>query len=44
MGFWDGMQRAISEWNTIAVATVEAGNLRPVGKRDVNHVRELQPA
>ena len=27
---------------TIAVATVEAGNLRPVGKRDVNHVRELQ--
>jgi len=27
---------------TIAVATVKAGNLRPVGKRDVNHVRELK--
>jgi hypothetical protein len=30
--------------HTIAVATVESGNLRPVGKRDVNHGRELQPA
>ena len=30
--------------DTIAVATVEADNLRPVGKRDLNHVRELQPA
>ena len=30
--------------HTIAVVTVPAGNLRPVGKRDVNHVRELQPA
>ena len=29
---------------TIAVATVEAAQVRPVGKRDVNHVRELQPA
>lgn len=29
---------------TIAVATVEAKQLRPVGKRDVNHVRELQAA
>ena len=29
---------------TIAVATVEAGQLRPVGKRDVNHVRELATA
>lgn len=29
---------------TIAVATVEAGHLRPVGKRDVNHVREFQAA
>jgi hypothetical protein len=27
---------------TIAVVTVDAGGLRPVGKRDVNHVRELQ--
>ena len=30
--------------HTIAVAMVPAGHLRPVGKRDVNHVRELQPA
>ena len=29
---------------TIAVATVEASNLRPVGKRDINHVRELATA
>jgi hypothetical protein len=29
---------------TIAVATVEASNLRPVGDRDVSHVRELQSA
>ena len=29
---------------TIAVATVEAAQVRPVGKRDVNHVRELQAA
>jgi hypothetical protein len=26
---------------TLAVATVMAGQLRPVGKRDVSHVREL---
>ena len=26
---------------TIAVATVEASQLRPVGKRDISHVREL---
>lgn len=26
---------------TIAVATVEASHLRPVSKRDINHVREL---
>jgi len=30
--------------DTIAVATVDAGNVRPIGKRDVNHVRELQLA
>lgn len=30
--------------HTIAVATVQSGNLRPVSKRDVNHVRELQAA
>ena len=30
--------------NTVAVATVEASDLRPVGKRDISHVRELQPA
>ena len=29
---------------TIAVATVEASNVRPVGERDVSHVRELQSA
>jgi len=28
--------------DTIAVATVEASQVRPVGNRDVNHVRELQ--
>ncbi len=30
--------------STVAVATVEAADLRPVGKRDLNHVRELLPA
>ena len=30
--------------DTVAVATVEAEDVRPVGKRDLNHVRELQPA
>jgi len=29
---------------TIAVATVAASDLRPIGERDVNHVRELQSA
>ena len=29
---------------TIAVATVDTRNVRPVGKRDVNHIRELLPA
>lgn len=29
---------------TIAVTTVEATHLRPVNKRDVNHVRELTTA
>ena len=29
---------------TIAVATVEARDVRPIGKRDLNHIRELQPA
>ncbi len=28
--------------NTVAVVTVEAGKLRPIGKRDISHVRELQ--
>ena len=28
----------------VAVATVEASDLRPVGQRDLNHVHELQPA
>jgi hypothetical protein len=28
----------------VAVATVEASAVRPVGKRDISHVRELQPA
>ena len=30
--------------DTVAVATVEATDARPVGKRDISHVRELQPA
>ena len=30
--------------NTVAVATVNAATLRPVGKRDLSHVRELQSA
>jgi hypothetical protein len=30
--------------DTVAVATVEASDVRPVGRRDLNHVRELQPA
>ena len=29
---------------TIAVATVDASKVRPISKRDVSHVRELQPA
>jgi hypothetical protein len=29
---------------TVAVATVEASQLRPVGKRDISHVRELEIA
>lgn len=29
---------------TIAVATVAAAQVRPVGKRDVNHVRQLAAA
>ena len=29
---------------TVAVATVEASQLRPVGQRDISHVRELQIA
>jgi len=29
---------------TLAVATVESKNLRPVSRRDVAHVRELQTA
>ena len=29
---------------TVAVATVKASDLRPVGKRDISHVRELQAA
>ena len=29
---------------TVAVATVGASDLRPVGKRDISHVRELQEA
>jgi hypothetical protein len=28
---------------TIAVTTVKASDLRPVGKRDVTHVRQLTP-
>ena len=27
--------------DTVAVTTVEASDLRPVGKRDISHVREL---
>ena len=27
---------------TVAVATVEATQLRPVGQRDISHIRELQ--
>ena len=29
---------------TVAVATVEASQLRPVSQQDLNHVRELVPA
>jgi hypothetical protein len=29
---------------TVAVTTIEASDLRPVGKRDISHVRELQEA
>ena len=29
---------------TVAVATVEASQLRPVNRKDLNHVRELVPA
>ena len=29
---------------TVAVATVRASDLRPVGQRDINHVRELEHA
>lgn len=29
---------------TVAVATVKASQLRPVGSRDISHVRELQEA
>jgi hypothetical protein len=29
--------------NTIAVATVDRGALRPVGERDLSHAREFQP-
>jgi len=30
--------------STVAVATVVASDLRPVGKRDISHARELVPA
>jgi hypothetical protein len=30
--------------HTLTVATVESNKLRPVSRRDVAHVRELQPA
>ncbi len=30
--------------NTVAVATVDASQLRPVSKRDISHVREMQAA
>ena len=29
---------------TIAIATVEANHVRPLGERDLSHVRELQSA
>jgi hypothetical protein len=29
---------------TVAVATVAASDLRPVGERDISHVRQLQAA
>ncbi len=29
---------------TVAVATVESSALRPISKRDISHVRELQKA
>ena len=29
---------------TVAVATVKASDLRPVGQRDLNHVREMEHA
>ncbi len=29
---------------TVAVATVEAANVRPIGNRDISHVRELAAA
>ena len=29
---------------TVAVVTIEAAHLRPIGHRDINHVRELVPA
>ena len=29
---------------TVAVATVETSQLRPVSRKDINHVRELVPA
>jgi len=29
---------------TVAVTTVEKSDLRPVGKRDISHVRKLQAA
>ncbi|HLX61921.1 MAG TPA: DUF4926 domain-containing protein [Planctomycetota bacterium] len=29
---------------TIAIATVDGQNVRPVGRRDVNHIRELASA
>ena len=32
------------EGETAAVATVEANALRPISKRDISHVRELQAA
>ena len=30
--------------HTLAVATVESSQLRPVSSRDISHVRELPPA